>query len=108
MGHLLPGWCKAHNMIRSIAHDQPQKNFKHVWLVFLASIGCVCASAVSSDALASLAVRVVLRRLPWHPGSAPCPRPDTDEGWRGSPATGARLYDTGRGLDRRFAVLHRG
>jgi hypothetical protein len=30
----LAGSCEAHNMIRSIAHDQPQKNFKYLWLDF--------------------------------------------------------------------------
>src|SRR4030095_11928946 len=32
MGHPLPAWCEAHNMIRLIAHDQTQKNFKYLWL----------------------------------------------------------------------------
>jgi hypothetical protein len=32
MGCPLAGSCQAHNMIRSIAHDQPQKNFKYLWL----------------------------------------------------------------------------
>jgi putative tryptophan/tyrosine transport system substrate-binding protein len=35
MGHPLAGSCEAHNMIKSIAHDQPQKNFKYLWLDFL-------------------------------------------------------------------------
>src|SRR6266511_2831078 len=37
MGHPLAGSCEAHNMIKSIAHDQPQKNFKYLWLVFCSS-----------------------------------------------------------------------
>src|SRR6266542_4433753 len=38
MGHPLAGSCQAHNMIKSIAHDQPQKNFKYLWLDFGFSI----------------------------------------------------------------------
>jgi hypothetical protein len=38
MGRPLAGSCEAHNMIKSIAHDQPQKNFKYVWLDFRFSI----------------------------------------------------------------------
>jgi hypothetical protein len=34
MGHPLASSCEAHNMIKSIAHDQPQKNFKYLWLDF--------------------------------------------------------------------------
>jgi hypothetical protein len=34
MGHPLAGWREAHNMIKSIAPDQPQKNLKYVWLDF--------------------------------------------------------------------------
>ena len=32
MGRPLASSCEAHYMIRSIAHDQPRKNFKYVWL----------------------------------------------------------------------------
>src|SRR5215813_6841330 len=34
MGHPLAGSCVALNIIRSIAHDQPQQNFKYIWLDF--------------------------------------------------------------------------
>src|SRR5262245_33282500 len=34
MGHPLAGSCVALNIIRSIDHDQPQKNFKYIWLEF--------------------------------------------------------------------------
>src|SRR5215475_4569420 len=39
MGHPLAGSCVALNIIRSIAHDQPQKNFKYLWLDFRFGIG---------------------------------------------------------------------
>src|SRR6266540_5429467 len=42
MGHPLAGSCQAHNMIKSIAHDQPQKNFKYLWLVLSVRSGRKC------------------------------------------------------------------
>src|SRR5262249_16448565 len=38
MGHPLAGSCVALNIIRSIDHDQPQKNFKYLWLAFSGSV----------------------------------------------------------------------
>src|SRR5215471_12028886 len=35
MGHPLAGSCVVLNIIRSIAHDQPQQNFKYIWLDFM-------------------------------------------------------------------------
>jgi hypothetical protein len=34
MGHPLAALGVAHIIIRSIDHDQPQKNFKYLWLDF--------------------------------------------------------------------------
>src|SRR4030095_6463302 len=54
MGHPLPAWCEAHNMIRLIAHDQTQKNFKYLWLDFRSGIKLRAAHRASLISLMRL------------------------------------------------------